>query len=63
MQNKKQYQVHYSTKGEEMKLSNFEIFLSALEVLHFPVETMTFKEMKTELLKLEKYFFPYGINQ
>ncbi len=46
-----------------MKLSNFEIFLSALEVLHFPVETMTFKEMKTELLKLEKYFFPYGINQ
>ena len=43
-----------------MKLSEYEIFLGALEVLHFPVKTMTFKEMKIELLKLEKYFFSKG---
>ena len=40
-----------------MKLSEYNVFLSALEVLHFPIKTMTFKEMEAELLKLEKYFF------
>ena len=43
-----------------MKLSEYNVFLSALEVLHFPIKTMTFKEMEAELLKLEKYFFSKG---
>lgn len=41
-----------------MKLSDYKVFLSALKVLHFPVEIMTFKELEVELPKLKKYFFP-----
>lgn len=46
-----------------MKLSEYNVFLSALEVLHFPIKTMTFKEMEAELLKLEKYFFSKGVDK
>lgn len=39
-----------------MKLSDFEKLLGALSRLRFPVEKMTFIDLKIEVCKMAKYF-------